>query len=60
MSREELRRLYLYTTRRINENWLHALGFRDISEVPVVKDYYTEYVEDTYDRDGRNSSNTEK
>lgn len=48
MSASELWDLYLYTAKQINNSWLKSCGFDNIDMVPIVENYYTEYIKENY------------
>ena len=48
MTSDELWELYLHTAEDINRSWLKGLGFSSFDQVPVIENYYSEYVEANY------------
>lgn len=48
MSANDLWDLYLYTAKSINESWLKSCGFTSYDQVPVIENYYTEYIKENY------------
>lgn len=51
ISASDLWDLYIYTARRINESWLKSCGFSSYDMIPVIENYYTEYIIENYQVD---------
>ena len=48
LTEDELWQMYIDTARSINKSWLNSIGYKSFGDVPVIPDYYSEYVEANY------------